>query len=206
MQGIVISFAGIDGTGKSTQADRAAVYVEEAFGREVVRSSAISDHCTDLGIDIGGIMKDPDNDGIISAETECLLMLAARRQTHDEVIKPALDRGAVVISDRFKTCMAIYQDIQFAVADRRLREFGLYREADLEFVFAAAPTTAMKRLDPEGNRLERRTAREWSAMQRRYLQRAAGDIGNHIVVNANKDIDTVWGEVKKGIDELLGVE
>ena len=156
-KGVVISFAGIDGTGKTTQANLAADYIETCLEREVVRSSAISDHCTKIGGMIGKIMREPNQ--MIHEETECLLMLAARAQTHAEVIMPALYRGAVVISDRFRSCLAIYQDIDFAVANRRLMEFGLNREADLEFILHHPdPKAIMKRLDPKGNRLEQRRA------------------------------------------------
>ena len=113
--GLIISAAGIDGCGKTTQLFRIATYLANR-DYDVVRTSAISENCTEVGRRIGAIMTDPDLDGILPDESEATLMIAARVENWRNVIRPALEDGKIVVSDRFQTCFAIYQDLDFQVA------------------------------------------------------------------------------------------
>ena len=147
-------------------------------GEQPVITSAISDNCTDVGKRIGAIMTDPDLDGILPQESEATLMLAARVENWENVIRPALEEGKIIISDRFQTCFAIYQDLDFPVAKRRLWEFGLSREADLEFIYdidpGRTPFPARHRRQPVGAEDESGLARDALAILGRGERRGLG--------------------------------
>ena len=113
MQGTFISFEGVDGVGKTTQVERLRAYVESQ-GRECVVTREPGG--TALGVAIRkmllhGVDTGDENDcADIAPRTEALLFAADRAQHVAEVILPALQRGAVVITDRYLDSSLAYQD------------------------------------------------------------------------------------------------
>jgi len=103
--GIFISFEGIEGSGKSTQIQ---LLIERlrARGRKVVENREPG--TTAIGKQIRRVLLDPAN-GEITPMAELLLMFASRAQATSEIILPALDRGEIVISDRFTDSTLAYQ-------------------------------------------------------------------------------------------------
>ncbi len=104
-KGTFITFEGGEGTGKSTSIRFAVNYLRRR-GKKVllVRDPG----STKIGEDIRHILLDPQNKKM-SLRTELFLYLAARAQMTDEIIRPALDKGMVVISDRFEDSTVVYQ-------------------------------------------------------------------------------------------------
>lgn len=105
MKGVFITFEGIDGAGKSTQARLLADRIE-ASGRRVLRVR--DPGATELAERVRPIILDPEMRGI-SPMAELMLYLACRAQLADELIRPALADGAVVISDRYGDSSVAYQ-------------------------------------------------------------------------------------------------
>ncbi|MGR3757265.1 MAG: dTMP kinase [Tranquillimonas sp.] len=139
-----ISFEGIDGSGKSTQARRLAERLR-AEGREVV-----------LTREPGGSPGAEEIRRLVlegaperwSAETEILLFTAARRDHLERVIRPALDRGATVICDRFADSTRVYQGTRSGDLMRlvdRLHDLMIGAEPDLTFLIDMAPDAALAR-------------------------------------------------------------
>jgi dTMP kinase len=142
--GRFISFEGIDGSGKSTQARRAAA-VLEARGVDVVltREPGGSPGAEEIRRLL--VEGDPDR---WSAETEILLFTAARRDHLEKTIEPALRRGATVITDRFADSTRVYQgaargDLRQLVDDLHTAVIG--REPDLTIVIDMTPEEALRR-------------------------------------------------------------
>ncbi|NNF89961.1 MAG: dTMP kinase, partial [Boseongicola sp.] len=140
--GRFITFEGIDGSGKSTQARRLAERLE-ARGLEVVltREPGGSPGAEEIRRLL--VEGDPDR---WSAETEILLFTAARRDHLERTILPALARGAIVVSDRFADSTRIYQgatrgDLR-ALVDRLHAEV-IGREPDLTFIIDMPPEQAL---------------------------------------------------------------
>jgi len=133
MTGRFWSFEGIDGSGKSTQARRLAEVLRQA-GHEVVLTrepggSAGAEEIRRLVLE-GAVDR-------WSAETEILLFTAARRDHLEKTIRPALERGAVVITDRFADSTRMYQgisrgDLAQVVDDLHALMIGV--EPDLTFL------------------------------------------------------------------------
>ena len=101
-----MSFEGVDGTGKITQARRLAALLR---GRGVEVVEVREPGGTAAGERVRSLVLDPD--APLAPRTEALLFAAARAQVVDEVIEPALARGAIVVADRFVDSSLVYQGL-----------------------------------------------------------------------------------------------
>jgi dTMP kinase len=143
-QGRFITFEGIDGSGKSTQARLLAAFLR-AQGVDVVLTREPGGAPGAEEIRRLLVEGSPDR---WSPETEILLFTAARRDHLEKTIEPALARGATVISDRFADSTRVYQgaargDLR-ALVDR-LHDAVIAREPDLTFVIDMDPSEALRR-------------------------------------------------------------
>lgn len=166
-RGIFITFEGGDGVGKSTQIRFLARFLEER-GREVLRLREPGG--TAVGEALRRVVLDPAH-GAMSDRAELLIYEAARAQIVDEVIKPALARGAVVLCDRFYDSTVAYQgagrglDRAFIDGANRFACDGLVPDATLLLM---APEEAVRsrmerragadRLEQAGDAFHRRVA------------------------------------------------
>lgn len=105
-EGLFLVFEGVEGAGKSTHAARLARYLDE---RGVPSRLVREPGGTEAGERIRDIVLNPVID--LTAETELLLMLAARAQFVREVVRPALSRGEVVLADRYELSTFAYQGL-----------------------------------------------------------------------------------------------
>jgi len=144
--GLFVTFEGLDGCGKSSQMRRLAETLRAA-GREVVET--VEPGGTIVGDAIRSILLDPSN-ARLSSTAEMLLYFAARAQNVDEIIEPALTRGAIVLSDRWTDSTIAYQghgrelgEAMVAVLDPiacrgRQPDLTLWIDVDLETSLARA--------------------------------------------------------------------
>ena len=138
-----ISFEGIDGSGKSTQARLLADHLR-AQGRDVVltREPGGSPGAEEIRRLV--LTGDPDR---WSAQTELLLFTAARRDHVERTIRPALARGATVITDRFADSTRLYQGARSGLRDTvdRLHDLMIGIEPDRTFIIDMDPELALRR-------------------------------------------------------------
>jgi dTMP kinase len=139
-----VTFEGLDGSGKSTQARRLAAHLR-ATGREVVETREPGGS---RGAEEIRALLVSGETGRWSPETECLLFTAARRDHLERTIAPALDRGATVVCDRFADSTRVYQGV--ARADLRgvvdaLHALMIGREPDLTLILDLDPAEAVAR-------------------------------------------------------------
>lgn len=151
--GLFITFEGIDGSGKSTQARRLAVHLR-ANGHDVVETREPGGSPGAEEIRALVLQGDPDR---WSAQTEILLFTAARRDHLERVIAPALKAGKVVICDRFADSTRMYQglsreDLRQTVD--KLHDLMIGCEPDLTILIDMDPATGLQRA------LSRQTADE----------------------------------------------
>lgn len=172
-----ISFEGLDGCGKTTQAAMLSDALE-LEGRTVVRVREPGG--TPTGERIRELLLDPA--ATIAAAAEALLYAAARAQLVDQVIRPALDRGATVIADRFIDSSLAYQGVarglglDAVLAANQLATSGLMPDVTLllELPAALAATrrgSAPDRIEAEGDGFHAAVAEGFAAAAARFPQR-----------------------------------
>jgi dTMP kinase len=187
-----ITFEGIDGSGKSTQLALLAQRLRDA-GRAVVET--VEPGGTAIGRKIRQILLDPDH-AALSATAELLLYFAARAQNVDEVIQPALGRGAIVLSDRFTDSTLVYQGYGRGlgaeavlaldrVACRGLTpSLTLFLDIDIDTALARARQHGADRMEAEGHRF-------YARVRDAYHRLAAAEPGRVVPIDAAGPPDAV---------------
>ncbi|MFU8777960.1 MAG: dTMP kinase [Roseovarius sp.] len=204
-QGLFLSFEGIDGSGKSTQARRLAEALR-AMGRDVVLTREPGG--SPGAEEIRRLVLEGDKDRW-SAETEILLFTAARRDHLERVIAPALDRGAVVICDRFADSTRMYQGL--GRSDLRglvdqLHGLMIGREPDLTVLIDIDPALGLGRALSRGG-AEARFESFGEGMQARmragFLALAQEFAPRFAVIDGARDVDAVAEDVTRVVRAWL---
>lgn len=157
MNGLFITFEGADGCGKTTQVKLLAEYLEQC-GVDVVRTREpggcrISEKIRDIVLD--------KNNMEMAAETEALLYAAARAEHVNQVIKPAVDSGKVVLCDRFIYSSLAYQGYGRQLGVERVRQINEFAimgyMPDVTVFMNVSPKRAFERMNElkEYDRIER---------------------------------------------------
>lgn len=203
-RGRFITFEGIDGAGKSTHIEFVAGLVREA-GKEAVMTREPGG--TALGEQLRVLLLHEE----MHAETEALLMFAARREHIRQVIEPALDRGAWVISDRFTDASFAYQGGGRGLPAEKLGRLEAWVHPDLQpdvtFLFdVPLDVASARRLGAA--RVSDRFEREQEAFFRRvrdaYLQRAAASPARFRVIDSTRSIPEIQDCLRKIILGMAG--
>lgn len=202
MQGRFLSFEGIDGSGKSSQARRLAATLRDA-GRSVVltREPGGSPGAEEIRRLV--LEGDPAR---WSPETEALLFTAARRDHLERTIRPALARGDWVICDRFADSTRIYQGA--SRGDLRALVDGLHRlaiatEPDLTLLIDIDPEAGLARAQARAGselRFEAMGLAMQTRMRQGFLDLAAADPGRFRVIDGHGSEAAVAARVLAAVD------
>lgn len=204
-RGTFVTFEGIDGSGKSTQARRAAEHLRAA-GQDVVLTREPGG--APGAEDIRRLLVEGDP-ARWSPETEILLFTAARRDHLERTIEPALAAGRIVISDRFADSTRVYQgaargDLRDIVD--RLHDTVIGIEPDLTIILDFDPDAALARGLARGSgedRFEEMGAGFQAALREGFRALAASDPARCKLVDASGDEDTVADRVCAVLDAHL---
>jgi dTMP kinase len=205
--GRLITFEGIDGSGKSSQISSLAESLRK-LGRRVLTLREPGG--TSIGEAIRLILLDRQNRGM-SVETELLLFEAARAQLVREVIQPALQAGTWVICDRFYDSSLAYQGYGRGVdleTVARMNEFAVGgRRPDLTILLDLPAESAVRRLSGRADKADRLDGESAAFMQRirqGYLEMAAQSNGRIQVLDAGLPeaalAQQIFQCVKEGLD------
>jgi dTMP kinase len=197
-KGYFISLEGSEGAGKSTQHKHILSWLS-ARGNVVVETREPGG--TVISEQIRRLLLDTRSAGL-GALSELLLLFAARSQLVQEVIRPALAEGKVVLCDRFTDASYAYQGGgrqlgAATVASVEKLVLGNLRP-DLTLLFDVAVEVGMKRVAGRGeaDRFETESVRFFERVRNAYLERAAAEPQRFAVIDASKDEEQVWEQVQ----------
>ena len=195
-KGIFIVLEGIDGTGKSTQSKRLGEYFE-AQGREVVLSREPTDGPW------GKKLRESMTAGRLSAEDELQYFLNDRRQHVEEVIKPALQNGKVVILDRYYFSTMAYQGARGfdPIEIRRMNE-EFAPQPDLLLILDLDIDTAHQRIGHRGDATNEFEKHE-SLTRCREIFLTLKDEPFVRVIDSNTTLDGVTERIQHAVSEAL---
>lgn len=204
MRGHFISIEGGEGAGKSTVI-AAIVQALSARGLEVVPTREPGG--TPAGEAIRGLLLDPARS--LTAETELLLMFAARAQLVRELILPALERGATVLSDRFTDASFAYQGGGRGIDMGRIAELERWAagiKPDLTFLLDVGVDEGLARVRSRGgepDRIERERGDFFERVRSVYLARAAAEPARFRVIDASQAPGVVVADVTAALSDWL---
>jgi dTMP kinase len=200
-RGKFISLEGMDGAGKSTHIPN-IIALLQARGVEVVATREPGG--TPLGERLRALLLHD----AMHAETETLLMFAARREHIDKVIEPALKRGAYVLSDRFTDATYAYQCGARGVASDKIKQLESWVQGglqpDLTLLFDVPVAISITRLANarEPDKFERENAAFFEKLRQAYLTRATENPARFRIIDANQALEKVKALVEKVITSL----
>lgn len=208
MPGLFIAFEGGDGVGKSTQVDLLATWLTEQ-GREVVRSREPGG--TPLGAGIRRLLLDNSGDfGAVDPHAEALLYAADRAQHVRTLVRPALERGAVVVQDRYIDSSLAYQGAGRVLEVARVREISEWATGglwpDLTVLLDLDEAAARERRATRGgasDRLEAEGDPFHGAVRQGFRDFAAADPGRYLTIDASRPIAEIHGEVRARVLAML---
>ena len=201
-RGKFITLEGVDGAGKSTHLDFIAEWLR-ARGHEVVVTREPGG--TSLGEALRELLLHRDMD----ADTELLLMFAARQAHLSQLILPSLARGAWVLSDRFTDASYAYQCGGRGLVDARVAALeawvqqGFQPDLTLVFDVSAEIAAARRGAARTADRFEREADAFFERVRAAYLMRAAAEPGRIRVVDASPAIRAVQVNVIACLETLL---
>ncbi|GAA2464089.1 dTMP kinase [Agromyces soli] len=204
-RGLFITLEGGDGSGKTTQAELLREWLG-GLGREVVRTREPGG--TEVGVEVREIVL--HHRGDISPRAEALLYAADRAHHVATLVRPALERGAVVLQDRYIDSSVAYQGAGRVLDSREVRALSEWATEDLApdltVLLDLDPEAARGRLDASRTRYDRLEA-EASEFHRRvreaYLRIAAAEPERVVVVDAAQPAEQIAAELRARIEPLL---
>nr|WP_298172759.1 dTMP kinase [uncultured Pseudomonas sp.] len=201
MSGLFITLEGPEGAGKSTNRDYLATRLGE-LGIEVLLTREPGG--TPLAERIRELLLAP-SDEPMAADTELLLVFAARAQHLAQVIRPALARGCVVLCDRFTDATYAYQGGGRGLSQARIATLENFVQGelrpDLTLVFDLPVEIGLARAAARGqlDRFEREARSFFEAVRQTYLQRAAAEPQRYRIVDAAQPLE----QVQQALNGLL---
>lgn len=200
--GVFVCFEGGEGGGKSTQSrllrDRL-----EAAGYRVRLTFEPGD--TPVGKEMRRIVLSPET-GALAHKTEVLLYAADKAEHIETLVKPALERGEVVITDRYVDSTLAYQGAGRALGADEVEEVARWATDDLRphltVVLDVEPETGLGRFEGR-DRIEGEPLEFHQRVRAAFLELAACDPEHYLVLDARDDVGTVAAAIRARVGELL---
>ena len=207
--GYFISFEGGEGVGKSTQSRLLGDWLADLTGREVVLT--FEPGGTALGKELrAAVMHGQD----MGARAEALIYAADRAHHVETVVRPALARGAVVITDRYLDSSVAYQSGGRDLPGHEVEHLSLWAakglRPDITILLDLEPAAAAARragADGKGalDRLERAGLEFHTRVRDTFLQRAAADPERWVILDAALPVDDIQAQIRVDLSARLGL-
>ncbi|MFJ1614005.1 dTMP kinase [Streptomyces sp. NPDC088251] len=201
--GFFLALEGGDGAGKSTQVEALAEWIR-AKGHEVVVTREPG--ATPVGKRLRSILLDVSSAGL-SHRAEALLYAADRAEHVDSVVRPALERGAIVISDRYIDSSVAYQGAGRDLSPTEIARISRWATSGLvphlTVLLDVDPETARERFTEAPDRLESEPPEFHARVRSGFLTLAAADPTRYLVVDAGQDPEAITTVVRHRLDQLL---
>jgi dTMP kinase len=206
--GILISFEGSEGSGKTTQITRLGGRLAKE-GYEIVTTREPGG--TKIGEQVREILLHNSGGDGMFAETELLLFAAARAQIVRETIAPALLRGAVVLSDRYLDSSTVYQGIARNLGKGPVNEINRFAVGavmpDVTVVIDVPTKVSIERISrrkgARPDRMERENIGFYEKVRDGYLVLAKGLPGRFVVVDGTQSEDAIEAEIWSALQARL---
>jgi dTMP kinase len=205
LPGLFVTFEGGDGSGKSTQAALLERWLVDA-GRTVVRTREPGG--TDLGVELREIVL--HRRGHIAPRSEALIYAADRAHHVATLVRPALERGEVVIQDRYLDSSVAYQGAGREIDGAEIRDVSLWATEgllpDLTVLLDLDPAIGRTRLDAARtryDRLEAEAAEFHGRVREAYLALAAAEPGRFLVLDATLPVEELAATIRDRVSALL---
>lgn len=206
MTGLFITFEGGDGSGKTTQINLLATWLESQ-GQTVVLTREPGG--TDLGVELRNIVL--HRKGFIAPRAEALLYAADRSHHIHSLVRPALERGEVVVQDRYLDSSVAYQGAGRVLDPEEVRELSLWATERLMpnlTVLLDVPASVAKarqaQTEREYDRLEAEAEDFHTRVRESYLSLAAAEPERFLVVNGELPIEEIHHSIITKMSDLLG--
>ena len=206
MTGLFITVEGGDGSGKTTQINLLATWLE-AQGQTVVLTREPGG--TDLGVELRNIVL--HRKGFIAPRAEALLYAADRSHHIHSLVRPALERGEVVVQDRYLDSSVAYQGAGRVLDPEEVRELSLWATERLMphlTVLLDVPASVAKarqaQTEREYDRLEAEAEDFHTRVRESYLSLAAAEPERFLVVNGELPIEEIHHSIITKVSDLLG--
>ena len=200
--GTFISFEGGDGVGKSTQLRLLAEWLT-GRGHRVLTTREPGG--TTLGVELRQAVM---HGGHVSPRAEALIYSADRAHHVATVVRPALDDGTVVLTDRYLDSSVAYQGSGRDLGADEVESLNLWAVEgllpDLTVLIDLDPSVGLTRLKGEPDRVEGAGAAFHLRARQTFLDRAAADPGRWLVVDGNRPVNEIAADVRARVAGLLG--
>ncbi len=205
-KGLLITFEGGEGAGKSTLMERLFATLK-AKGLDLIKTRAPGG--TQVGSVIRNLLLNRDQ-AVLAARAELFLFLADRAEHVEEVIRPALKKGQIVLCDRFNDSTVAYQGAARGLGEDEVRKFCTFAcngvEPNLTLYLDLDPQIGLKRLKQvkDGkDKIETETLLFHQKIRKAFQQIAAREPGRFRILDASRTADEVLESALKSIDELF---
>lgn len=203
--GKMITLEGVEGAGKSTQLVNLIDYLQQQ-GIPVIATREPGG--TALGEKIRSVLLNDDGNKM-ALECEMLLMFAARAQHMQEVIKPALENGQWVVSDRFVDASYAYQSGGRGMDIKRIKQLEQWLLAgfkpDLTLLLDVSVAAGFQRIVSRGkDRIEQESVEFFERVRNTYLQLAQSEPERIKLIDAAQPVDAVTKQIQSCLNALIG--
>ncbi|HEX2312705.1 MAG TPA: dTMP kinase, partial [Thermomonospora sp.] len=202
-RGVFIAFEGGEGAGKTTQARLTAIWLRD-HGYDVVTTNEPG--ATKVGMRLRAILLDKETTGL-SSRAETLLYAADRADHVANVIRPALERGAIVVTDRYVDSSLAYQGFGRQLAVEEIAEVNRWATGDLSpdltVLLDVPPETGFGRFASPADRMESEPREFHERVRRGFRRLAEADPDRYFVVDASLPQDDITRLIRDRVREIL---